>query len=367
MAFCTQCGHRNTDTHQFCEECGNALKRQPGATAASNAAAVPTGRNPGRKPLFIAVGLLLFLLLCGGLYYLLAPEEASEKNLAAAVERFLVAHPDAYQHRYCVNSLPYDQEVIEIGTGAYERRAQQWMEVLVEAGLYNKPERIKGKGWFAVDRLRYARTESGEKAIRGQSLCVADGLTVSGVEDITPPLWMENQKVLSANIRFGYQNLMPWTQSEKSRALLPDLGAEFNEPLILVLKERQWEVASPEEARQARRAIREARQTLSSNTGKSGGVLESLSDLFNFSPDNPALGNWKASSFLSFNDLWFEFHPDTMVMGDQTFPVTYQIEKNQVTVLFTDKPGQKMTLQVINDKQMSGKMDNQEFELERAE
>jgi hypothetical protein len=383
MAFCTQCGHKNPDTAQFCEQCGNPLKKaataapppvQAAAPAAPSVQATPiaagSGRpaGGGRRLALFAVGTLLTLLIvAGGLYFAFSPETASKENFTRVIEQALQAHPDSYQNRYCLANFAYDQDPVYVSPNA--ANTQQWLKLLTTAGLYSEPESVTtSNGYFSETRLRYSKTDAGRQATRNGRLCFADGVKVSEVVSFTPPREIGNSSFSSATVRFAYRNPMPWTQSAEARSMVPALGQDFEETIQLVLKDRKWTIANADDVRQAMQlSMTPSAEPMRRTAPAAGGLFDKFKSLFSFMSGNPVLGKW-TTNMMGMKTLSIEFLPDAMRdENGRLSKVRYQVDGHQVKVFSLEGKTDVLVIQVVDANHLSINAGLMNLQLTRAE
>lgn len=385
MTFCTQCGHKNVADSRFCEECGTPLKSAaqahvPAAPASApapvtapvehsaGAAPAATRTGNGRLIKMAAVAVVALIAVGLGLVFLLAPESPSNERFAAAIERSLATKPDSYKARYCLNNFPYNVSPVTVNEN--NENTRRWLSVLVKAGLYTEPELVEEAGlFFTTRKLSYTKTEAGNKATQGNSLCIAEGVSVAQVNSFSPPEKLGEQELSRANVTFKLRNPMPWVTAEETRTLAPEIKAEFSDSTLLLLKEGKWQVASESDlqmlqaqARNQNQAKREQGASVGASGG--GGFFASLGQLFSFGASNPLLGKWK-TQLMGVTMVAFEFTPDAMVSKGTKTKVRYEIEQGQVTV-YQDGSEQGTIFQVVNQDTLKFDAGGIELELKRV-
>lgn len=333
MKLCTSCGHRNADDSAFCEACGAALRPKaagPSTAPAEGPSALPVPSTPvvpaaRRRLLFIAGGVLVILIGLGiGASIWLSPPAASERNFAAAAQRYLDAHPDLARERTCLRNFRYDQDPVTIVE--VDARSRKWFDMLVEAGLYQASQQQTSGGWFPQNQLLYKRTEAGGKAVQGNRLCFADGLAVKRVSGIVPPRKQGDLTTSRADVVFEYRNQAAWSRGQAARELAPDsLGAEPRSGWTFAIKDGKWEVADT--ATQWRGSL----PLQAEDKAPARDWWSRLKDLFSAGGGNPLIGKWE-TSMLGMMMLQYEFTPDSMRVGDTETKVRYEVREGQVVV-----------------------------------
>lgn len=344
MSFCTQCGHKNA-AGSFCEECGTPLKSAPQPTTALSHAPTPervdlphlAGTNAASKPaprkgvLYAVLGAIATVCLAsGGAYYALRPQEPSLELFTTLIEPTIPARADKYKARYCLSNFPYDKETVYVN--GMDSGTKNWLALLTQAGLYNEPEsEIVQEGYFQQERLKYTKTAAGIKATDGRTLCVADGIALDKVVRFTEPVKVGEQTLSKAFISLKLLNPMPWLQSDEAKRLMPKLDTSFEETQIMLLRDRKWVLASPNDVQAANAANRAAPEVAvpKAATG-TGGFLGSLKNIFG-GGGNPLIGRWKSDG-MGFMEREVEFDSRSMSGVGGKLIVRYEVEGKTVTV-----------------------------------
>jgi hypothetical protein len=315
--------------------------------------AVAARSGNGKLIKFAAIGVAVLLAVGAGLFFLLAPESASNERFAAAIERSLAANSQAYKARYCLDNFAYNLDPVQVN--AQDQGTQQWLSVLTRAGLYSEPELIEdATGFFVVRKLKYTKTEAGRKATQDRQLCIADGVTVAKVDSFTPPQKLGELQASRASVTMKLRNPMPWVTAEETRAQAPQLKAEFAESVVMVLKDGKWDVADQGALQTAIAAERKqgARQkTAEGSASDGGGIFDSLKKLFSFGASNPIIGHWK-SEMMGITVAAFEFDSDAMVTNGQKVNVRYEVEDKRVTI-YPQGESKGMVVNVIDHDTLS--------------
>jgi hypothetical protein len=348
MIFCTQCGHKNVAEARFCEECGKPLVLRaaaaPAAQVVGAASSTPTdfvatasaSSIPinGKLLKYVAGGVALLAVIGAGLFFLLAPESASNERFAAAIERSLAANSQAYKVRYCLSNFAYNLDPVQVNE--QDQGTRQWLAVLTKAGLYSEPELIEDTtGYFVVRKLRYSKTEAGKNATQEGKLCIADGVTVAKVDSFTPPQKLGDTQASRATVTLKLRNPMPWVMTDETRAQTPQIKAEFTDSVVMALKDGKWDVADQRALQTAMMAERKlsSKQQSGNDSASSGagGFFDSLKKLFSSGASNPIIGHWK-SDVMGITVAMFEFDSNSMVSNGQKVDVRYEVEDTRVTV-----------------------------------
>lgn len=359
MSFCTKCGHQNPDDADFCAECGAPLHRAAPTQVSTNSAAtpsfapptqvVPSTPRPNRKYWMIAAGAVGTLVVAGvGLFFMLAPESPSKDVFGRLAAKAISEDAELFRGKYCLSNFAYDKDPVYVNQ--FDSRTQQWLSVLTQAGLYNQPEAITSGGFFPSVQLKYAKTEAGQKAIKGNRLCIADGVTVVRVEDFSPPQKAGDAEFSRAQIRFGLTNPMPWIKSDEARGMMSNLGDEFTEQITYVLKDGKWAVASAQDMRGLSDSRSTGAATQQSTTPKkSEGFLDSLKKMLGISPVNDLMGQWSGTVFGA--AIQYEFKPDEFTakgpMGEVKLKASYETRDDKIIIVTQGPAGQRVEDEVV--------------------
>jgi hypothetical protein len=404
MIFCTQCGHKNADDARFCEECGKPTKLAQAAAApapvtappATAQATVPVPATAAPKAAFAlpdapstggasgnstssskgnskliqiaAIAVVALTAIGAGAYFWLAPESASNERFAAAIERSLATQTEVFKPRYCLSNFPYNLSPVTVNEN--DQNTQRWLAVLSKAGLYSEPEVVEqNMGFFTVRKLSYTRTEAGNKAVQGNLLCIADGVSVVKVESFTPPEKLGELQASRASAKFKLRNPMPWVAAEETRAVAPEIPMEFAESVLLIRKDGKWQVPDARElqAADAAQRVQRGKELLAQRAAASGGdsIFSSLSKLLHFGPANPLQGRW-SSQIMGVRGQSFEFDGDTMISQGQRIKVRYEIEDQRVTV-YTELEGGGMVFNVKDHDNLTMQIGGMEIPLTRVQ
>ncbi|MBK8300434.1 MAG: zinc-ribbon domain-containing protein [Chitinophagaceae bacterium] len=111
MAYCTKCGKQNSDTAKFCTSCGATLKSgviPPIPTSAPNKVYHPMEpkRNSSKKSTWLAIGIISFLGLFAGVYFIFFNKKKSAKANEIVVETDVVPPADTTTSQADYNAAP---------------------------------------------------------------------------------------------------------------------------------------------------------------------------------------------------------------------------------------------------------------------
>lgn len=344
--FCTQCGVQNADDAAFCESCGKSLER-PNPVAP----VVDGSRRLNPWLLWGSLGTAALLIVALGLLVWLARPPAGDARPAQneALRAYLLAQPAASEALVCLGNLPYQLE--EFRVRPLDQATNDWLGVLVEAGLYLPPrdEQVE-RGNLLEEQKIYARTAAGSQLIRGNRLCFAEGIELVRIDAATPPRELKNGDA-SATARFfyRYRNPQAWVANPRLKEIMPARFSQNEWPAGAILQRRnqQWSVERLVDASVAEQALRRE----SATPGKAP-AAEGWQDwwrkLFATAP-NQLLGSWRADLGGLGNLaamagvlggvagqeqllLTLEFGPKSMRMLGQEIPVSYEVRGSEILV-----------------------------------
>jgi hypothetical protein len=193
-------------------------------------------------------------------------------------------------------------------------------------------------------------------------LCIADGLTVAGIDGFTPPQKVGDVELSQVTVKLALRNPMPWVKTDEAKSMLPDsLTSETTETIAVILKDGKWDIPTPETARSLARSLHSAR---AQEGAGSGGMFDKLLSLFTFPGSNPILGKW--SSNVMGMQTTFDFRPDSMRSNSGTVNVRYKVEDGQV-IVYPNGGTESLIVKVIDKNTLSMMMGFMTIELKRVE
>lgn len=373
MPFCTQCGHNNPVDSAFCENCGASVKKstaqtQPAAATLQPSSSLPTtpSRYGNAKKWIIggtiAVGAIA--IVGAGAAWFLRPEAASELTFSKAAQKYVDENKAFVEQEICLTNFAYDRDPVAVNQ--VDARTQAWLNVLVEGGLYEKPEIRESGGYYSNTQLVYKKTDAGRKATQSRKLCFADGLVVKKIEDLRKPEKLGSTLVSRAVVIFGYKNPMPWTQSVQAQSVMPDrFTREPRETIQFALnKDDKWAVPSPAEAASIQRDTRNVQAHQAAQGNATGGFFQTITGFFSGFGGNPLIGKWR-SHIMGQNFLDFEFTTDSMRSDAGVTKVHYEAKGKEV-VVFPEGQSYGMIVKFIDNDTISMNMGLAELELKRV-
>lgn len=278
--FCSKCGGKNEDDAKFCVECGNPFAQKT-APAPANTSAPTSGGARGFSKKLIAVPAAVIVLLgvAAAAWNYLDPNRATEANFLKGIEKYVKGDAAYVDKLVCNSDMPYGKNPMRIGF--YDGRTREWMEKLKAAGVYGEPEQGQSGGYFSQPQLVYSLTEAGRKSVRGNKLCIAEGIKPSRIVRHEELRQAGDRKAAQVTFAYELTNVAPWAQSAEVRQGMTDnfkLDA-LEQNLLLATGKDGWEVTSPMSLGSASRP----------STAREGGqpgffarMMNSLSGLFSF-------------------------------------------------------------------------------------
>jgi hypothetical protein len=238
--FCTRCGQGNESDARFCEGCGNAFTASPSIPLA--APNPPSTLAPRQKTLvFAGIGLVVLVIAGGILVYFLAPEAATAQNFARAIDAELMKDKRLAEQHYCLSNFDYSRDPVY--TNRYDSGTNDWLAILVEAGIYGRPQIHQG-GWLSANQFVYRITPEGRKQVSGKHICFATGVKVDQVKEGFT-LQNPDSKTPFAEVTYtvSYESPAAWTQSAKAREALPEFfGPVASRRIYVERHDGKWAV-----------------------------------------------------------------------------------------------------------------------------
>jgi hypothetical protein len=236
--FCTQCGSRNEEAAAlFCTNCGHRFKlAAPSPLTEESVTARPQhSALPSRRLWLIGAAVLGVLLIAGGgIAYYLRPPAATPEVYTTAIDQYLAAHREAMQDKVCLGNFPYNKNPVVTNTA--DSQTNHWLGLLVQAGIYDKPEPLLDGFW---PKLRYQMTARGLAAVKGSRLCLAQGLKVASIDHIATPETVAGVLAGKARFHTRLDGKADWVTADIAQQLP---GADGEQTLLMMVQERQWQV-----------------------------------------------------------------------------------------------------------------------------
>lgn len=299
--FCRKCGTENEANAKFCESCGTEFVTASSAAKQTIIAKEPVERfTPNRaagvqpKTLAIIAGTVIALVIVGGLaIYLTGTSELSNSEAKARIEEKVGTREGAEQ-LVCIGNMPYDRG--EILVGSEDAGTQQWMDILVRAGIFNAPlERTSGT-YYLRTQLVYAKSVSANAALLGKKLCFADGLEVASIVNIGEP--EKDDKRPKRVVRWLAKLKSPasWINDEFAKNGIENLASLINGTHEMttpfVFGEKHWQIDNAPPSVNARsdpfsELLGRSSKALPAQLPDSSGLWSKLTSMFSVS-DAPA-------------------------------------------------------------------------------
>ena len=253
--FCRKCGSDNEAEAKFCENCGAEFAPRAAAPAVQpvqvNAPSklpsqlTPVRSLPPKTVAIIATAVVLLLMASGLAWYLTQATALSNTEAKAKIEEKMGMRENAAE-LVCIDNFPYARSDIRIG-GA-DRPSQQWMNMLVEAGVFEAPVIRNSGDYFSTTQLVYSKKKEANTAIVGNSLCFAEGLEVASITDINEP--EKNSEPPKRVVRWQakLKNPASWTNNELAQKVISNLALltngtyEITTPFVYA--EKRWQIGT---------------------------------------------------------------------------------------------------------------------------
>lgn len=326
FVFCTRCGTRCEAASAFCENCGNPLRKGTakaalpigGAPSDAVAGTLPgTGAAVSRKILFGAAAVVSAVAI-GAVVFSFAsrpPAATPDALLAAARAGYGTAATEAMKRELCLSNTDYSKEIFQ--AAAWDKRAQDWMAVLVAAGMFQPPVSVQGGGFFRQELLEYQSTPELQKYREGRRLCLAKGVEIAEVTRIGVPAEQAiagegSPRILSVTgtLVIRAVDTAPWLESPRVRdAILPLVGSweykgqtlQKRVPEWFGLREGKWATVAGYKTELANQYLFGQRQDgkASPRLGAAGSpsllasLASSLENLLEWPGSHPLKGTWR--------------------------------------------------------------------------
>jgi hypothetical protein len=278
MRYCRHCGAPAEPEDRFCMECGKPLynENKPAPQASRTEAfalprpsiSMPSFTPSRRMKQGLVLGAALLVVAGGGVWYWLQPPAASVQNFQPILTRYLQQHQQEFVSNYCLSGPPYDRAFID--TYQMDEDANGWMRQLVAAGLYTGPQQM-GNGFF-VTGLRYTQTAAGKAAIHDGKLCLADGIQITEIKQIAPPIVSGGITGSPVSYAYALTGMKPWVTPAMLN-LLPQHDKKGSAQILLTLHQRTWSVPNDDEAQRFVSAGQMESLLGGGHSDESGGLL----------------------------------------------------------------------------------------------
>lgn len=209
--------------------------------------------------MFKKAGMVVFAVMAVAVSGCSDIKQASKKNFAAAIDRWISENKD--KAALCLSPGSAggrdDQEAWVLDTqDSDDKKALDAMDVLVANGLLQREEKTVSS-WFVTRKLaRFTPTEKGRALIPDQtksrsglgrdmarSLCVGR-LELVDVENYTEPADFNGLRVSRVYASFRYADLPAWVKDARVAAYWPDAkraaAGDFKKVVVMVLTGNGW-------------------------------------------------------------------------------------------------------------------------------
>lgn len=330
--FCVKCGARNNENDRFCGECGApVISEAADNTLAHDPVKSPRLPRTSMRGMLWLVSVIVLLCIAGvAAVFLSGPSGPPQ---AAALGKLFNANENFVKRHTCLDNFNYNANAVDVST--WSKSTQNWLQVLVDGGIYNPPETIARTSIFGQDFLRYTQTDKAKVQVKGKLLCFAKGVTVDSViyHDVRES---DGIRYVLGTAKYHYASPVAWTSSAGAQAQMPQLfGTDSHEIEIALIagKDSEWQLTSADKI-----AALEVRNLLSTNNKVEQDSAFSFSHFFsNLFPANPAsklMGKWVAN--VAFISVDLELRPDTIIFMNQETSVTYESRGKDIFVKTPD-------------------------------
>lgn len=209
--------------------------------------------------MFRKAGVMAFAMIAVAVSGCSDGKQASKKNFAGAIERWISENKDkaalclgldSGRERGSQDALVLDQQSSD------DKKALDAMDVLAANGLLRREEKTE-KSWFEVRRLAmFTPTEKGRALILSRtknqpglgeftvrSLCVGR-LELVNVGNYTEPADFNGLRVSHVHASFRYADLPAWVKDARVMAYWPDAkraaAGDFKQTVTMVLTGNGW-------------------------------------------------------------------------------------------------------------------------------
>lgn len=340
--FCTRCGNTLPADVAFCDACGQAVagKQAPSPTVTASTTAK---RTPSRM-LLGGVTTLLLLLIGGAALFLM---QGSEPPTGSSLARLLNSDKAFLQDKTCLDNFDYAANPTYVS--AYDEHTQQWLQILVDAGLYKEPQRVVTRnGFFNQERLRYEQAEAAKDAVQNGKLCFASGLTITSVQ--YAPLQQRNDMHLArGELTYQYEKPAPWISTPDAVAMQPDRFSKDSYTAVIYLGKQgseDWKLLAPGEGIRLERQMA-ASITTQAESGSAWKLSDFFSGLFHGNPAGAVMGKWSIEQ--GSQVVHIEFMPDAMVTEGKKTAVSYVVNGKHVTIRAGTPAEDALALVIVSD------------------
>jgi len=363
--FCTRCGTPAAPEAAFCENCGAPLGKptvtsSPASAGHASAPAIGIPQLPrlSRKAWSLGLGAVGLMVAVAALaYLLLQPPAPSRDRLLAAVK---AAHGDRLTARQrqelCLSNMRYDNQPMNVGQ--FDSRTQEWLNVLVAAGLYQPGQPIYSGGFFSQTLIQYQPTPELARWLEGARLCVAKSVVLADVIDIGEPEELKlgsgdrayTTQALNATLVFQAEQTAPWLDTPEVREAVASRLSDwtFDDQHLrkqmkesFALEKGQWATGPELQHRLQRdyRAAQRAEDAPASSKAKGwmSGWGSKLGQLFSFG-GHPLKGTWRLdmSDLGGFApkglDVRLVFTNSTMEVEGKVVKCSFEVDGQRVIV-----------------------------------
>lgn len=184
-----------------------------------------------------------------GIHHYLQPPPATPEAFTEAINSYLRSHQGQFKEQACLRNFPYGTNPVI--TSAVDGTTNHWLQLLVQAGLYTQPEQLRDGFW---PNLRYRLTSKGQASIQGNRLCLAQGLKVATIDNITQPETLVDIVTSRASFHTQLDGKADWVTSEILQQL-PGQGGGNSLKLLMMVQDGHWQVMDEQHQQQIRNQV----------------------------------------------------------------------------------------------------------------
>lgn len=379
--FCTRCGTENSAEDAFCQNCGTPLRKPAASTEVPPAlapssdplnppAAVP--RAPETRPsakragLWVAGGVVSLLLIGGVAYFLTKQPDASAANLLAAAQQDLGEQVAKHAPQtLCLENMNYAADPFNVA--AYDRRTQEWLDMLSSAGLYEKTGTVMGgNAYFPQPLVQYKPTATLQTWRQGSALCLAREVKIAQVTDIAQPqdeaatAESPARHTVRAQIVLHTTDLADWMgKPGVADKVLPQLSnwsrdaqqLAQSRPAQFVVKDGAWRIDTPAPAASRKGRARED-EDRANEASATPDWWSRLTSAVGFKA-HALEGSWEmdeatmAGAFVD-KGVRLTFTADTCQIGPKSMPCRFVTQGKRVKV-YPSGGDERLDFEVVNE------------------
>ncbi len=211
--WCAACSRQTDGGAPYCDQCGAALCASPSQLALLEREEPSSSRS---RRIVTASVASVFLVITAGLLWSPPKPSATPDVLQAAMHHAMASGDVPGRDPVCVaNGLAYDQEPVNVE--ADNAATISWMNVLVEAGLYQTAENSMSGGLMPQPLLVYRPLPLLAQWGGARRLCIAKGVKLADVGNVgrVDDMRLRGKRYtgVPADVRWVLDEPAPWLAS----------------------------------------------------------------------------------------------------------------------------------------------------------